>query len=88
MNDDDDDDVDGDGDDDDDVFCDTSYRAGMYLQKKAVRELRLMFDTTAYFDSEQITSILMVSTSFLFVRLSVCCMQPSDCLSVFVIDSL
>jgi len=35
-------------------------RAGMSLQKKAVRELRLMFDTTAYFDSEQITSILMV----------------------------
>ena len=35
-------------------------RAGMSLQKKAVRELRIMFDTTAYFDTEQITSILMV----------------------------
>lgn len=35
-------------------------RKGTSLQKRAVRELRLMFDTTAYFDTEQITSILMV----------------------------
>jgi len=41
-------------------------RAGMSLQKKAVRELRQMFDTTAYFDSEQITSILMVRLRCLF----------------------
>ena len=37
------------------------FRKGLHQQKKAVKELRWMFDSTAYFDSEQITSILMVS---------------------------
>lgn len=36
------------------------FRKSTSVQKRAVRELRLMFDTTAYFDTEQITSILMV----------------------------
>jgi len=35
----------------------------MSLQKKSVRELRLMFDNTAYFDTDQITSILMVTVT-------------------------
>jgi inositol 1,4,5-triphosphate receptor type 1 len=37
-----------------------SHRKGLNQQKKALKELRAMFDTTAYFDSDGITSILMV----------------------------
>jgi len=37
------------------------YRPALKLQKRAMKELRAMFETTSYFDSEQITSILMVS---------------------------
>ena len=37
-------------------------RKGLKHQKKALKELRAMFDQTSYFDSEQITSILMVGT--------------------------
>ena len=44
-------------------MCGLVSRAGMSLQKKSVRELRLMFDNTAYFDTDQITSILMVTVT-------------------------
>lgn len=42
------------------VNFDIVNRKEVALQKKALRELRSMFETTAYFDSELITSILMV----------------------------
>jgi hypothetical protein len=35
-------------------------RAGTKIQKRALKELKNMFDATSYFDSEQITQILMV----------------------------
>lgn len=36
------------------------FRRGINLQRKAVKDLKYMFESTSYFDSEQITSILMV----------------------------
>ena len=38
------------------MFC----RRGLSHQKKALRELKNMFDMTAYFDSDQISNMLMV----------------------------
>jgi len=43
-----------------------SRRPALKLQKRAMKELRAMFDTTSYFDSEQITAILMVCIARLF----------------------
>jgi len=40
--------------------CVLSSRPALKLQKRAMKELRAMFETTSYFDSEQITAILMV----------------------------
>jgi len=40
--------------------CLQHCRPALQLQKRAMKELRAMFDTTSYFDSEQITAILMV----------------------------
>ena len=37
------------------------FRKAVQSQKKALKDLKAMFDTTAYFDSDHITSILMVS---------------------------
>ena len=42
------------------------FRASLGLQKKAVKELKAMFDATSYFETEQITNILMVLISFFF----------------------
>jgi len=45
------------------------FRAALKMQKRAMKELRAMFDTTSYFDSEQITHILMVTS---YQALSAC----------------
>ena len=41
-------------------MCFLSSRPALKLQKRAMKELRAMFEITSYFDSDQITSILMV----------------------------
>jgi len=44
-------------------------RTAVGLQKKCIRELRAMFDTTAYFDSDQITSILMDLSNYKYDKM-------------------
>lgn len=53
------------------LFVFDFHRSSLKLQKKAVKELRAMFDTTAYFDSEQITGILMVWQILILIKISV-----------------
>ncbi|ESN99321.1 hypothetical protein HELRODRAFT_162844 [Helobdella robusta] len=44
-------------------------KSSIAIQKKAVKELKNMFDFTAYFDSEQITSILMDLTYYKYDKM-------------------
>ena len=44
-------------------------RKGLKQQKKSLKELKSMFESTAYFDSEQITSILMDLSNYKYDKM-------------------
>jgi len=58
-------------------LCFHSNRSALALQKKAVKELKAMFDSTSYFDSEMITAFLMVCPSKLVTFISIHIQQES-----------